>query len=764
MDFDSTCGLIKSELDRRSKNTATEKAVKDSDPPKPGARKSSMQRDNQGQGYDHSRLYCYYCGKRGHIKRNCRKFIRDRIEKKRNSRNNSNKKKGQGSGSGNGNQNNRRDNGSNRSVRFEDADNSNDRYRSREDSDDEEENNRPLRNKNGNRNDRQARGFMVRMAARRGSSEHSSDDTWLDSGANEIFIWDRRCFSTYTPLRASNVDTCNGITHVIGEGKVEFHLVSPDHRITTLKLLCKHAPTFRENVFSLSRLQENNIQVMFSYSETFQGYELRNHESDLIYRSETFNGLYPFPPPVRCNERPASFNATQLQTPGPNCSTPDHGTHPTPPQPNRFQRKAQEWHVILGHIGADRLLQASSVVDGIHNFDRRHVKELQCIPCIEGGKKRSPIPKKTQRISTPLELTHSDMSGRISVASLSGAHYFAVFLDDHSAISAVYFLKQKSEYFICVRQYKALVENEQSRRMLSLRLDRAGENKSRELNNFALQEGMLLEYAPAHSHQSNGAAERLIQELSKVARIFLISTNLPLALWAEAISHANWLRNRLPAGRVNLQVPYTIWYGTKPNLSTLIPFGTPGYAFRYRSESTPGKRFRPRTIKGFFVGMDSDNTLLRIYHPDSKEVRPCRAADFTVIKEQQALPSFDDLLDGISRRQELAETLFDSSPEADEDQDPQDTMAHCLFTHYTQTPFAGKAKNRDHSIPRGFTEACKIPEWAEAIDREYYALKERETWKYVRPQPGDTPIPYLWQFRIKETPGADVAILHKARC
>lgn len=64
-----------------------------------------------------------------------------------------------------------------------------------------------------------------------------------------------------------------------------------------------------------------------------------------------------------------------------------------------------------------------------------------------------------------------------------------------------------------------------------------------------------------------------------------------------------------------MRVPFTIWYGEKPNLGDQIPFVTPDYAFRYRSETVPGKRFLPRTVFGHFVDMDSSKTLIRVYHP-----------------------------------------------------------------------------------------------------------------------------------------------------
>ena len=66
----------------------------------------------------------------------------------------------------------------------------------------------------------------------------------------------------------------------------------------------------------------------------------------------------------------------------------------------------------------------------------------------------------------------------------------------------------------------------------------------------------------------------------------LLASKFPLALWGEAISRANWVRNRLPSGRVKMEIPLTICFGHKPDLSPLLKFGQPGYAFEYKSKAS----------------------------------------------------------------------------------------------------------------------------------------------------------------------------------
>lgn len=55
-----------------------------------------------------------------------------------------------------------------------------------------------------------------------------------------------------------------------------------------------------------------------------------------------------------------------------------------------------------------------------------------------------------------------------------------------------------------------------------------------------------------------------------------------------------------------------------------------------------------------------------------------------------------------------------------------------------------KARRNDNRIPKSFQEACKQKEWDKAIDREFEALTERDSWKSVPVSDATgTPFPFL---------------------
>jgi hypothetical protein len=63
----------------------------------------------------------------------------------------------------------------------------------------------------------------------------------------------------------------------------------------------------------------------------------------------------------------------------------------------------------------------------------------------------------------------------MNTASIIGARYFLLFVDDFSSKMWVYFLKLKSDVFREFQKFKALVENESGCHITSLRSDNGGE-------------------------------------------------------------------------------------------------------------------------------------------------------------------------------------------------------------------------------------------------------------------------------------------------
>lgn len=159
-----------------------------------------------------------------------------------------------------------------------------------------------------------------------------------------------------------------------------------------------------------------------------------------------------------------------------------------------------------------------------------------------------------------------------------------------------------------------------------------------------------LQYFTVYDSQSNGALERLIEELWKMSSTPIFESKLYLTIWREETSYANWRGKRIFAGRVNLEFPYTIWFYRRLYFTSMLKFGQPGYVVQYRSLNSAITKVLPRTIFGYFVEMQRENALYRMFSPFSQNFSFCRVKDSTILRKETQLPLFSNFLDGIANR------------------------------------------------------------------------------------------------------------------
>jgi hypothetical protein len=69
---------------------------------------------------------------------------------------------------------------------------------------------------------------------------------------------------------------------------------------------------------------------------------------------------------------------------------------------------------------------------------------------------------------------HTDLVRSNTTKRLKGERYFMLLVNDYTRMTAVFFLKNKSEYFENFKIYKEMVENEMDSRIKFLRLNNGG--------------------------------------------------------------------------------------------------------------------------------------------------------------------------------------------------------------------------------------------------------------------------------------------------
>ena len=99
--------------------------------------------------------------------------------------------------------------------------------------------------------------------------------------------------------------------------------------------------------------------------------------------------------------------------------------------------------------------------------------------------------------------------------------------------------------------------------------------------------------------EHNGVAECLNRTIMEKVRAMLLDSDLLKFLWAEAASHAVYLKNRTWTWAIGDTTPYEILVGSKPNLSNLHPWGC-----KVRVHSPGGSKLDSRSSVGWWMGFD----------------------------------------------------------------------------------------------------------------------------------------------------------------
>src|ERR1051325_7140191 len=90
---------------------------------------------------------------------------------------------------------------------------------------------------------------------------------------------------------------------------------------------------------------------------------------------------------------------------------------------------------------------------------------------------------------------------------------------------------------------------------------------------YLRQYGIESQKTAAYTPEQNGVSERLNFTLQEKARSMLAESPFATGFWAEAVSTANYLRNRSPTSALDGRTPDEVWTGRVPYLGHIRVFG-----------------------------------------------------------------------------------------------------------------------------------------------------------------------------------------------
>ncbi|GJT05151.1 putative ribonuclease H-like domain-containing protein [Tanacetum coccineum] len=280
--------------------------------------------------------------------------------------------------------------------------------------------------------------------------------------------------------------------------------------------------------------------------------------------------------------------------------------------------ESNKWHRRLGHVNFKNLnkLVKGNLVRGLPSkiFQNDHT----CVACQKGKQhKASCKAKSVSSISHTLQLLHMDLFGPTSVRSLNHKIYCLVITDDFSRFSWVFFLRTKDETSGILKDFIRQIENQLNQKVKTIRCDNGIEFKNKDVIEFYGSKGIKREYSNARTPQQNGVAERKNMTLIEAARTMLADSFLPNTFWAEAVSTACYVLNRVLVTKPHNKTPYELITGKIPIISYIRPFGC--HVTILNTIDHLGK-FAGKSDEGFLVGYSLQSKAFRVYNLETKRV------------------------------------------------------------------------------------------------------------------------------------------------
>ena len=141
--------------------------------------------------------------------------------------------------------------------------------------------------------------------------------------------------------------------------------------------------------------------------------------------------------------------------------------------------------------------------------------DFECGTCTQGKMCQTCSRKPDERATAALEFVHCDLAGPISPVARDGFRYALCFVDDHSGINMVYFLKQKSDTLEATKKFFADVAP--YGKVKRIRSNNSSKFMNKEFKSLLRTKGIKHKTSCPYSPHQNGTVERSWRSLFEMA-------------------------------------------------------------------------------------------------------------------------------------------------------------------------------------------------------------------------------------------------------
>ncbi|GKA85037.1 putative ribonuclease H-like domain-containing protein [Tanacetum coccineum] len=175
----------------------------------------------------------------------------------------------------------------------------------------------------------------------------------------------------------------------------------------------------------------------------------------------------------------------------------------------------------------------------------------------------------------------------------------------------------ETECLVLSPDFKLLDESQ-----VLLKVPRHNNMYSFDLKNVVPSGGLTCLFAKATIDESNLWHRRLghinFKTMNKLVRGNLVRDSLlPTTFWAEAVSTACYVQNRVLVTKPHNKTPYELLHGRPPSISFMRPFGCP---VTILNTLDPLGKFDEKADEGFFVGYSINSKAFRVFNTRTRKV------------------------------------------------------------------------------------------------------------------------------------------------
>ncbi|KAI3701957.1 hypothetical protein L6452_27476 [Arctium lappa] len=406
---------------------------------------------------------------------------------------------------------------------------------------------------------------------------------YLDSGCSKHMTGQKGMLTNFTEKFCGTVRFDNDqFSPIMGYGDVQHD------QVTISKV--SYVEGLRHNLFSIGQFCDKGLEVNFKAKTC----SFRTEEGEELLVGTRKSDLY-------------TTNLSNVQTDKQVCLL-----------TKASMQQSWLWHRRLSHLNFRYInkLVSGKLVKGLPEL--KYEKEHLCAACEKGKMKRAPHkPNPEPSTSAPLELLHMDLCGSMRTQSLGGKKYILVIVDDYSRYTWVKFLRSKVETPDVLITFLKTTQVNLQKPVKLLRTDNGIEFKNKKVEEYLESVGISHQYSAARMPQQNGVVERRNRTLVEAARTMLSQSDLPLFLWAEAISTACYTQNRSMIHRRFKKTPYALINNRTPTIKYFHIFRCKCFVLNDRESLN---KFSAKADEGIFIGYSSTSTAYRVYLKKSKTI------------------------------------------------------------------------------------------------------------------------------------------------